>query len=61
MTMLQHAIFILLLPLAAAAVIALLLRKHGALASYVSVAAVGVIAAISIILLQHGERFEGSV
>ena len=59
--MLQHAIFILLLPLAAAAVIALLLRKHGALASYVSVAAVGVIAAISIILLQHGERFEGSV
>jgi NADH-quinone oxidoreductase subunit L len=61
MTMLQHAILILLLPLAAATVIALFLRQRGALASYVSVAAAGVIAAISIILLLHGERFEASV
>jgi NADH-quinone oxidoreductase subunit L len=60
-SMLQHAILILLLPLAAATLIALFLRQRGALASYVSVAAAGVIAAISIILLQHGERFEASV
>ena len=61
MTMLQHAIFLLVLPLVSAAVIALFLRRHGALASYVSVATAGVIAAISLILLQHGERFEASV
>ena len=61
MTMLQHAILMLLLPLASAVVIALFLRQRGALASYVSVAAAGVIAAIAIILLQHGERFEASV
>jgi len=61
MTMLQHAIFMLILPLVSAAVIALFLRKRGALASYVSVATAGVIAVISIILLQHGERFEASV
>ena len=61
MTMLQHAIFLLVLPLVSAAVIALFLRQRGALASYVSVAAAAVIAAISLILLQHGERFEASV
>ena len=61
MTMLQHAILILLLPLASAALIALFLRKQGALASYVSTAVAGAIAAISIILLVHGERFESSV
>jgi len=59
--MLQHAILILLLPLASAALIALFLRKRGALASYVSVSAAGAISAISVILLQHGERFEASV
>ena len=47
MTMLQHAIFMLLLPLASAAVIALFLRQRGALASYLSVATAGVIAAIA--------------
>ncbi len=56
MTMLQHAILVLLLPLASAAVIALFLRQRGALASYLSVATAGAIAAISIILLVHGER-----
>ncbi|HEY8996155.1 MAG TPA: proton-conducting transporter membrane subunit [Lacunisphaera sp.] len=61
MTMLQHAILILLLPLASATVIALFLRKHGALASWLSTATAGAIAAISIILLVHGERFEDSV
>src|SRR6478609_1470645 len=61
MTMLQHAILILLLPLAAAALIALFLRRQGALAAYLSTATAGAIAAISIILLLHGERFEASV
>jgi NADH-quinone oxidoreductase subunit L len=61
MTMLQHAILILLLPLASATIIALFLRKHGALASWLSTATAGAMAAISIILLLHGERFESSV
>ncbi len=56
MTMLQHAILLLILPLVSAAVIALFLRKRGALASYVSTITAGLIAAISIILLLHGER-----
>ena len=61
MTMLQHAILMLLLPLASAVVIALFLRKQGALAAYLSTATAGAIAVIAIILLQHGERFEASV
>jgi NADH-quinone oxidoreductase subunit L len=61
MSMLQHAILILLLPLASAVVIALFLRKRGAVASWLSTGVAGAIAAISIILLQHGERFESSV
>jgi len=55
-SMLNHAILILVLPLFSAAVIALFLRRRGALASYMSVATAGAIAAISIILLLHGER-----
>jgi len=61
MTMLQHAILVLLLPLGSAAIIALFLRKQGAIASWLSTATAGMIAAVSIILLQHGERFEASV
>ena len=61
MTMLQHAILLLILPLVSAAVIALFLRKQGAVASYASTITAGLIAAISIILLVHGERFEASV
>jgi NADH-quinone oxidoreductase subunit L len=61
MTMLQHAILVLLLPLLSAAVIALFLRKQGALASWISTGIAAAIAAISIILLVHGERFESSV
>jgi NADH-quinone oxidoreductase subunit L len=61
MTMLQHALLLLLLPLATATVIAAFLRKQGALASWLSTATAGVIATISIILLVHGERFEASV
>jgi NADH-quinone oxidoreductase subunit L len=61
MTMLQHAILILLLPLASAALIAFFLRKQGAIASYLSTATAAALAAISIILLLHGERFEANV
>ncbi len=61
MSMLQHAILILVLPLISAAVIALFLRRQGALAAWISTATAGAIAAIAIILLLHGERFVGSV
>ena len=54
--MLNHAILILLLPLASAVLIAVFLRKQGALASWISTGIAGAIAAISIILLQHGEQ-----
>jgi len=60
-SMLSHAILVLLLPLASAALIALFLRKQGAFASYLSTAAAAGIAAISLILLLHGERFENSI
>ncbi len=59
--MLNHAILILLLPLASAAMIALFLRKQGAIASWLSTATAGAIATISIILLVHGQRFENQV
>ncbi|MBI2815012.1 MAG: NADH-quinone oxidoreductase subunit L [Opitutae bacterium] len=59
--MLNHAILVLLLPLASAAVIGLFLRRQGALAAWISTVTAGTIAAISIILLLHGERFEDSV
>ena len=61
MTMLQHAVAILLLPLASAALIALFLRRAGTLASWISTLAAAGIAAISIVLLQHGERFSQGV
>jgi len=61
MTMLSHAILVLLLPLASAAVIGLFLRRQGALASWISTATAGAIAAIAVLLLLHGERFEGTV
>ncbi len=59
-SMLNHAILILLLPLASATLIACFLRKRGALASWVSTGTAAAIAIISIILLVHGERFEKS-
>ncbi|HWA85937.1 MAG TPA: proton-conducting transporter membrane subunit [Opitutus sp.] len=58
MTMLQHAILVLLLPLASAALIALFLRRAGGLAATISVLAATAIAAISLILAFHMERFE---
>ncbi len=61
MSLLQHAILMLVLPLASATVIALFLRRHGALASWISTATAGGLAAISVILLLRGERFEASM
>src|SRR4051812_22051023 len=55
-SMLNHAILILLLPLGSALLIALFLRKQGAIASWLSTPTAAAIAAISIILLLHGER-----
>ncbi len=52
----QTATLILLTPLASAAVIALFLRKQGALASWISTAAAGVIAALSLQLIFSGAR-----
>jgi NADH-quinone oxidoreductase subunit L len=60
MTMPQHAILLLLLPLGSAALIALFLRRQGTLASWVSVAAAAAIAAIALILRLHGEHFAPS-
>jgi NADH-quinone oxidoreductase subunit L len=61
MSMLDHAILLLLLPLFSATIIALFLRRRGALAAGISTATAGAIAAIANILLLHGERFEASV
>ena len=60
MTPVQTALAILLLPLASAAFIALFLRRQGAIASYVSVAAAGAIAVLSLQLILGGHRFEAS-
>jgi NADH-quinone oxidoreductase subunit L len=61
MTMLQHAIFILLLPLVSAAIIALFLRRAGGIAAIVSTLAAATIAVVSIILAIHRERFGDSM
>ncbi|MEI6861636.1 MAG: NADH-quinone oxidoreductase subunit L [Verrucomicrobiota bacterium] len=61
MTMLQHAILVLLLPLASAAFIALLLRRAGSAAAFVSTATAAAIATIALILAIHGDRFESAI
>jgi NADH-quinone oxidoreductase subunit L len=61
MTMLQHAILCLLLPLGSAAIIALFLRRAGGLASVVSTLTAAAIAAIAVILALHQERFAASM
>ena len=61
MTMLQHAILVLGLPLISAAVIALFLRRAGGVAAAVSTATAAVIAIIAVILALHRERFEESL
>ncbi len=55
-----HAILVLLLPLASAALIAFFLRKQGAVASWLSTLTAAAIATIAIIMLVHGQRFERS-
>lgn len=60
MTPVQTALAILLTPLASAALIALFLRRQGVVASYVSVVAAGVVAALSLSLVFGGQRFEAS-
>ena len=58
----QLASLVLLIPLVSAAVIALFLRRRGALASYVSVAAAAGIAVVSSLLIFGGHRdFPASV
>ncbi len=61
MTILQHAILLLVLPLVSAAVIAMFLRRRGGLAAALSVGTAGAIAALSIPVLFGGERFETSM
>jgi NADH-quinone oxidoreductase subunit L len=60
MTMLQHAIFVLVLPLLTAAVIALFLRRAGGIASALSTLTAAAIAAVAVILALHNERFTAS-
>ena len=61
MTMLQHAILVLLLPLASAVVIALFLRRAGGAAAVLATTVAAAMAAIAIILAIHGERFTASM
>jgi NADH-quinone oxidoreductase subunit L len=61
MTMLQHAILCLLLPLGSAAIIALFLRRAGGMAAVISTLTAAGIAAISVILALHQERFAHSM
>jgi NADH-quinone oxidoreductase subunit L len=61
MTMLQHAVLVLLLPLVSAAIIALLVRRAHGVAALVSTLTAAAIAVIAIILAVHGERFESAM
>ncbi|HWA08994.1 MAG TPA: proton-conducting transporter membrane subunit [Opitutaceae bacterium] len=56
MTPVQQALLVLLLPLASAAIIALFLRRAGALAAVVSVAACAGLAAVALMLVFGGAR-----
>ena len=60
MTMLSHAILVLVLPLVSAVLIALFLRRQGGLAAAVSTFTAAAIAGIAVILALHNERFEES-
>jgi NADH-quinone oxidoreductase subunit L len=61
MTMLSHAVLVLLAPLASATLIALFLRRAGGIAAAVSVIAAAVVAGVSVILALHRDRFEASI
>ena len=58
--MLAHAIFVLILPLVSAAIIALFLRRSGGVAAAVSTLTAAAIAVISVMLAFHNERFTES-
>jgi NADH-quinone oxidoreductase subunit L len=60
MTMLQHAIFVLVLPLISAAVIALFFRRSGGIAAALSTTVAAIIAVVAVILALHNERFTAS-
>jgi len=60
MTMLSHAIFVLILPLVSAAIIALFLRRSGGAAAAVSTLTAAAIAVISVMLALYNERFTAS-
>jgi len=61
MTPVQQALFILLIPLASAAIIALFLRRKGAIATAVSVTAAAALAGLSLGLIFGGDRFTASM
>ena len=61
MTMPQHALLVLLLPLASAAVIGFFLRRAGSLAAAISTLTAAAIAVIAVILALHQDRFETAV
>ena len=58
--MLQHALLVLLLPLASAAVIALFLRRSGGIASILSTATAAAIAGFALLLALNNSRFSES-
>jgi NADH-quinone oxidoreductase subunit L len=60
MTMPQHAILVLVLPLLSAAIIALFLRRAGGLAAGIASAVAAAIAVSAVILALHKERFTSS-
>lgn len=61
MTPVQQALLILLLPLVSATVIALFLRRHGGIASAVSVTTAAILGGLSLGLIFGGERFTASM
>ncbi len=60
MTMLSHAIFVLILPLVSAAIIALFLRRSGGIAAAVSTLTAAAIAVIAVMLALGNARFTAS-
>jgi len=58
--MLQHAVFVLVLPLASAAIIALFLRRAGGIAATLSTFTAAVIAVVAVILALHNEPFDAA-
>jgi NADH-quinone oxidoreductase subunit L len=59
--MVQHALLVLLLPLASAALIGLFMRRAGSVAAIIATLTAAVIAVIAVILALHRERFDAAV